>query len=230
MFTSDQENLMYNSPTPGEIPIVASSVFLNQDKERTKEEYISIFEELRNCSFNATYLRSYCTEEACPLTDLIFSVAALPTTKIKLILDHSWLGGEYNVINKNNTPLTATEISNLKNFISWNIYREMLGGWDFKDEPEIKQLANNSRFHQIYETILKYEEELGIDQKDYPLIYINLFGPGAPQVRDEYESYIQEYQDNFKPSFFSYDQYPITMQYGMSCCITEKISNHFTMC
>lgn len=56
MTKDEQENLVYNSPTPEEIPIIANSPYLYQEAQRSDEDYISIFKELRKCNFNTIIL------------------------------------------------------------------------------------------------------------------------------------------------------------------------------
>lgn len=51
-------NAVYHSPTPGEIPIIAASPFLNQTKSKlTVDQYSEILEEVVNCGFNVINLK-----------------------------------------------------------------------------------------------------------------------------------------------------------------------------
>lgn len=80
--------------------------------------------------------------------------------------------------------------------------REAFGGISIKDEPTYKMMLGEEFFEEDFLLPACYRFIMTVN--DNPLVYINLIGSG-----EKYSNYVSEYQKLFKPSFFSYDLYPI---------------------
>ena len=112
--TGNNKNRPYISPTPGEIPIIASSLCVSGELPTKKE-----IKEFQQCGF-----RVLIQDNKEELYDSLFSL--LKGTEIKLFASASALRG----------PSKAK----CRNFMNRYRNNPVLGGWEFRDEPRYAEL------------------------------------------------------------------------------------------
>lgn len=170
------KNRPYISPTPGKIPIMASSLCLYGTLPTITE-----IKEFRECGFDVLIQDN--KEE---LYDSLFLM--LDGSGIKLIASADALRGP----------------SKKKCVEFMNKYKNnpILGGWEFRDEPQFKDL---NMFSDLFKVMTKTDP--------HHIIHLNVVGEMAkPYVGDNtpnIAAYIDTLQNKFSPGVWSYDVYPI---------------------
>lgn len=172
------------SPTPGEFPIVASTVFSNISGPQIDDvKYI------KECGFNVCMHSS---------TESRFDslLKFLEGTDLRLMI-HNRLFLPYDPITKEweeKLQLMVDKYKNNPNF----------AGWEFSDEPQWKQLEDQSRRYSILKSM---------DPDNF--ILINLVGQLQPVFTDKCTSlgaYLDTIQSYFNFDVWSSDFYPIIIR------------------
>lgn len=230
-------NLPYFPPNIDEVSIVASTPYLGMNEiNRTIAELKEIFQELSDCGFNLFHTqfdenyKKVFDDKYQKLQNVLQASNGIKTLRLKQLKllfgtgrfnsIHAeditkWLDnfvGITEVVQKEVSPDGTETYKNVKIQDKQLKTRaiELFGGITQDDEPVYCQLTQFSTLYHCN----KYLQE--ILPKYFPYlnnsIYINLPGSGGQKFTMgvvNYEQYINIYQRNFKPSFFSYDCYPI---------------------
>ena len=183
------ENLIYHSPAPeGEFPIIASS--LKYDNGDDKLPLVDL-QLLKDGKFNV------CMQNRITIGDITVSFQNAILSKEKLIFSNGYF---------------TTDISQ---FIT-SLTQLAFGGFHIADEPSKEELEKNSDTWDFYWSILQQTKKF--------LMYINLNGfqnnedsnkTLEDNLSDYKKNYLDVYQKNFNPSFFSFDYYPIGEYIGL---------------
>lgn len=225
-------NLPYSPPNPGEISIVASTPYLGMNEiNRSVDELKSVLAELAECRFNLfhTNFNVYYNNEDHKLFKLLqatYETKTINGNNLKLLFGggrmksihaedikrmfEDFVGISYNIEK-------VTQTNGSEKFQTVKVQDKDLkeraisvfGGVSQEDEPVYCQLTPYSALLPCYNYI---NEQLS---HNFPylnkFVYINLYGAVTEKsaMGLSYEEYINLYNKNFKPSFFSYDAYPI---------------------
>lgn len=176
-------NYTYNSPTPGEITILAKTPFTpNRESCITKEA----FKTLSECGFNAISVADS--------KNNVQKAFNVNDTDLKIII--GWVN--------NNINMPHEMISLAQEFCS----NPHLGGYELKDEPYYEDLKQQI---EVYERIKEFDNfhiiqiNLACDFDPKSELGITLLGPFKTL-----SEFIDNFQNEFKPSLWSYDYYPIS--------------------
>ncbi len=181
------QNFPYISPTPDEIPIIATSPYLEWTKPTLDD-----FKGVKECGFNCVLCSS--------LLDVKSILSLCEQVGIKAIISQG-----------NATPLYYLSlVDSFKNMPS-------LGGWALKDEagyglwhPEDVAIPQNERKFNL---IQLYDDVITADSRH--LVYLNQ-SAGSDKfnigMNKDYMAYLNEFQKVFTPALWSFDVYPIRAQ------------------
>ncbi len=169
-------NRPYISPTPGEFPIMASALSL-MGQVPTREEVKGF----ADCGFNVLIQDN--KEE---LYDSIFMM--LEGSGVKLIASADALRG----------PSKKKCMDFMKKYKD----NPVLGGWEFRDEPQFKDL---DMFSGLFKVMTATDPR--------HIIHLNVVGemakPFVGENTPDMSAYIDTLQNKFAPGVWSYDLYPI---------------------
>ena len=207
----------YISPTPGEITLLASSP-VSYWREEIPE---SVFKELKECNFNATYIICTIGDEKLKENSLR-SIINAKAAGINVIARNYFFNlGE--PPKKNGIPISyeacfvhAKEFYNLFKKVDPNepltAGNDIIKGWCMKDEPDIDLLTQEPDANDGYNlrNIVQY---MNNDGNTRP-IQINL---EAYISQDDWDKHINALKE-FGLNLWSYDCYPITEH---SCLLTS---------
>lgn len=175
---SQTDNYAYINPTPGEIPVVASSPWVDGRPSSLDE-----IEDIRNCGFN-------CVLSLTSLSHFNKVDPLLRKAGLKIILG----------LPEFSTDKWRAIIDTLK-------YNPVIGAWRVTDEPRVEDFSHVE---------ILYEELQRTDSTHLP--YVNLVGPGGGKnyfgKNGTFQTYIEDFQREFKPGVWSYDFYPIKLSDG----------------
>lgn len=181
----------YINPTPGELPIFASTVW--EDAKTAIPE--KVLNDMKECGFNV----ASCTQSFSVLSATLENAKAVG---VKLLLGHSWLNE-----GKKDEECIKDPLSCVEKFIEKYKSNSAVGGWSLDDEPSFSKIEDTTRPNSLFQ---RYHKIWALDKTH--LIYINL--PGAPSEKfmpeNSYDEYLQKFQENFGPQLWSYDLYPIS--------------------
>ena len=214
------ENFEYFNPAPQiepetsivseeekQFPIIAGDVhYPNCDKTVLSKEEL---EQAQKCGFNV-----------CSYPSISNGIASGGNTYIINSLENAKKAKVTLIFNTDNFYFShKDENTGIKETIKG--YMQQFGGINLYDEPYYNQIVGDpdTEFDttQKDDDINKLRRDYkDLMQQDVPkLIYINLVGapgdrmPNEGDTNEAYEEYLNAFQDNFKPSFFCYDLYPI---------------------
>lgn len=209
------ENLPYYSPAPeGEFPIVGSTLAYNKsgDYDIVEEKDMRIF---NSCGFNVVLKNSLSfgggKDNEGNQIPAYFEESLKNAEKIKdgqkiclrMIIGNSYFGSK-----------DSSHLNWLDKYYSF-------GGIFLKDEPKMDEITATCKSGMTEEAcsklLISRYDKIKDNYKD-KLIYINLVGGPVGNFMEvddanpqkSYRDYVEAFQDNFKPSFFCYDLYPIT--------------------
>ncbi len=177
----------YQSPTPGEIPIIASTVF-NSNIGPQPSDLTGV----KECGFNV------CMENSTP-ERFVKLLEYMEGTGLKLLLQ----ADPFMYYSSSNNTQWKQTLPELVNRFKDN---PLLGGWKFSDEPKWEALTN---LRQRYDLLEKCDAK--------HLIYINLVGQIAPVFTGACKTlpqYLDSIQNHLPMDVWSFDFYPIIIRQG----------------
>jgi hypothetical protein len=186
---AESKSRSYISPTPGELPIVATSPYIEWEKP-SLEDFVGVKDCGFNCVINSSILDVEATLNLCGEVGL------------KAIISHG-----------RDTP------EHFLNLVEKYKHNKALGAWSLKDEPgyglwhpEDESIPKDERKYnllQLYKDVEKNDSN--------HIVYINQ-SAGADKFNigpnKTFIEYLQEFNKAFEPSLWSFDVYPIRDQNG----------------
>ena len=175
--SSKSKNHPYVNPTPGEITIMASTP-IPHGLQPTREAY----EDLVECGFNLGTERN-------SVEGYKKNFAAIGPLNFRFLIS--------------NLDLLTDKMANIIEPLKNNPY---VAGWNFKDEPNYKDLRS---LQPYYNSIYRLDPT--------KLVYMNLIGGIYGDVTGPaktYKEYLEIIQKMFMPPVWSFDIYPFSMKNG----------------
>lgn len=210
----------YDSPTPGQISIIAAGI--RNGLHPSEMIPTEIFIGLKECNFNAAHLYGgYNSDKEKHATATALKDAA--DNQISILASCF-----YFTLPDGNAENGLKDASNFFNFYkdpdtyeydgkTHNNNSYAIKGWYLKDEPyysELKESGTATSFN-----LINIYNMLKTDPQERP-IQVNLVGSGGKITEGEpFGEYLDLFENNFNPNLWSYDLYPITQ---ISCLINDK--------
>lgn len=196
IFQSTPRNLPFNSPSPGQIALIAGSP--NDDSSLLTDR---LCEEIHDCGFNtiATSVSS---------SFISSSLQNCENNNLGLIL--------YNA-----TIFTLTNA-----YLSDYINKKGLAGWllDYNLSPN--DISKGSNTYNAYKSVVKYYDKNNIEDDKRQLIFIGLSADWEKDRNNKplssFPSYITAFQHAFHPSFWPYAYFPDLIPVGETAYPIER--------
>lgn len=225
---STVRNQPYVSPTPGEITVVASGIV--PDGTYTIDE--SVFQEIRDCNFNAISLLGSTKPDMS--NEVKKSICFALKHDLNILLAGYYLNLHDNGQPDLGLPKAKAYIDLYKGKVGNECEdesvrgKDYVAGWQLKDEPSLDQLNDRTSGKLNLRNIVDYIRNAG----DTRPIQINLLGgldnPADKNDKTYYDKYLDAFntlgifkrnnQETRELPLWSYDLYPITQK---SCLINE---------
>lgn len=194
--TSEYESpyYKYNSPVPGKIVILASSVYIDDNIPSQ-----SVLDEVKECGFNLFVISglSYSREISDALNRANY-------TGLKALVSHSHIyrpSSEYS--EERADELCEETVKKYMNHPSF-------GGWSYPDEPKYSEMSSNGprSLKHYYDIVKRFDPD--------HVVHMNLVGGVVEKFTQghSYNQYMDIYQTQFLPALWSYDVYPMETKDG----------------
>lgn len=173
---SGGNNFPYINPTPGEIPIIASSPWV-----ANRMSSLSELKDIKSCGFNT-----------------VLSLTSLSHfNRVEPMLNEAGL----------KAIIGLPQFSSVEGLEIIKTLKQspVIGGWRLSDEPKTVDFGTLRKL---------YDEAWRMDSTHMP--YINLVGSGGGKSYfgegGTYDTYLKQFQKDFRPGVWSYDLYPISIK------------------